>query len=108
MHHHQFPLTAAYAFTNYQSQGQTLPMVSVDITTPPTGGFSLFNLYVALSHSSSQSTIRLLCDFDNKVFCTAHCPELLAENDCIDAMDQATLVKWRAVGNDTRESYLLN
>ncbi|KAL4069011.1 hypothetical protein J3A83DRAFT_4359100 [Scleroderma citrinum] len=33
-------------------QGQTLPMVLVDITTPPTGGLSLFNLYVALSYSS--------------------------------------------------------
>ncbi|KAL4069078.1 hypothetical protein V8B97DRAFT_1917713 [Scleroderma yunnanense] len=64
-------------------------MVLVVIATPP-GGLSLFNF-------SSQSTIQLLWDFDDKVFHTAHCPELLAENDHINAMDQATLAKWGAV-----------
>jgi len=33
----QFPVTAAYAFTDYRSQGQTIPAVVVDIATPPTG-----------------------------------------------------------------------
>ena len=31
----QFPMTAAYAFTDYCSQGQTIPYVLVDIATPP-------------------------------------------------------------------------
>jgi hypothetical protein len=31
----QFPITAAYAFTDYRSQGQTLPYVLVDIASPP-------------------------------------------------------------------------
>jgi hypothetical protein len=44
----------------------------VDIATPPTGGLSLFNLYVALSCSAGRSTIRLLRDFDEKVFEKAH------------------------------------
>ncbi|KAJ6557021.1 hypothetical protein DFH09DRAFT_923253 [Mycena vulgaris] len=44
----QFPLTGAYVFTDYRSQGQTLPFVFADIATPPSGGVSLFNLYVAL------------------------------------------------------------
>ncbi|KAG6805077.1 hypothetical protein H0H92_000785, partial [Tricholoma furcatifolium] len=39
----QFPMTASYAFTDYRSQGQTIPNVLVDIATPPTGGLSLFN-----------------------------------------------------------------
>lgn len=56
----QFPMTAAYAFTDYRSQGQTIPYVLVDIASPPTGGLSLFNLYVTLSRSSGRSTIRLL------------------------------------------------
>jgi len=30
----QFPITAAYAFTDYRSQGQTLPYVIVDIAKP--------------------------------------------------------------------------
>ena len=45
----QFPTTAAYAFTDYRSQGQTLSAVVVDIASPPTAGLNLFNLYVALS-----------------------------------------------------------
>jgi hypothetical protein len=30
----QFPITAAYAFTDYCSQGQTLPDVIIDIASP--------------------------------------------------------------------------
>ena len=33
----QFPMTPAYAFTDYRSQGQTLAAVIVGIATPPTG-----------------------------------------------------------------------
>jgi len=54
---HQFPMTAAYTFMDYRSQGQTIPYVLVDIAMPPTGGLNLFNLYVALSRSSGQSMI---------------------------------------------------
>ena len=57
---HQYPMTAAYGFTDYRSQGQTIPYVIIDIATPPTGSLSLFNLYVALSRSSGRTTIRLL------------------------------------------------
>lgn len=37
----QFPITLAYAFTDYQSQGQTIPRVVVNIATPPGPGFGL-------------------------------------------------------------------
>ncbi|KZT06428.1 uncharacterized protein LAESUDRAFT_653477 [Laetiporus sulphureus 93-53] len=37
-------MTAAYAFTDYRSQGQTITYVIVDITTPPGGRMSLFNV----------------------------------------------------------------
>ena len=47
--HQQYPMTAAYGFTDCHSQGQTLPYVIVDIAKPPLGGLDLFNLYVALS-----------------------------------------------------------
>ena len=56
----QYPITAAYSFTDYRSQGQTIPRVIVDIASPPSGKLSLFNLYVALSRSSGRETIRLL------------------------------------------------
>lgn len=55
--HRQFPMTAAYAFTDYRSQGQTLPYVIIDITKPPTRALDLFNLYVALSRSSGRESI---------------------------------------------------
>lgn len=48
VHRRQFPITVAYSFTDYRSQGQTIPYVLVDIAQPPTGTLSLFNLYVAL------------------------------------------------------------
>ena len=104
--------------SDYRSQGQTIPAVIVDIATPPTdkrllfanghvltlveGGLSLFNLYVALSRSSGRSTIRLLRDFDVKVFQAAHCPELLAENNRLQTLNNKTLKEWRDAGRDTR------
>jgi ATP-dependent exoDNAse (exonuclease V) alpha subunit len=85
-------MIAAYAFTNYQSQGQTLPYVIIDIAKSPTGGLDLFNLYVALSRSSGRESIRLLQDFDNKLFQKSHDSVLLAEDDRPDKMDRITKV----------------
>jgi ATP-dependent exoDNAse (exonuclease V) alpha subunit len=42
----QLPLMAAYAFTDYWSQGQTLPAVIVDTAMSPTGGLTLSNAYM--------------------------------------------------------------
>ena len=42
-------MTAAHAFTDYQSQGQMISYVIVDIGSLPTSTLSLFNLYVPLS-----------------------------------------------------------
>jgi len=92
----QFPMTVAYAFTDYRSQGQTIPCVLIDIATPPTGGLNLFNLYVMLSRSSGRSTIRLLCDFDEKLFQASHSPELIliAEDDRLEALNTTTKKWW--------------
>src|SRR5215472_16434227 len=40
----QYPLAAAYAYTDYKAQGQTMPCVIIDIATPPIGSINLFNL----------------------------------------------------------------
>jgi len=99
MKRRQFPaLTPAYAFTNYRSQGQTIPHVIIDITTPHTGGLNLFNLYVALSCSSGRSTIRLLREFDPKVFQAVHSAELLAEDEQLTTLDVQTQKQWEAMG----------
>ena len=90
-------MTAAYAFTDYRSQGQTIPYVLVNIASPPTGGLSLFNLYVALSRSSGRSTIRLLRDFDDEIFKATHDPELLAEDDRLERLNELTKQWWSRI-----------
>ncbi|CAK5266163.1 unnamed protein product [Mycena citricolor] len=93
----QYPLTGAYAFTDYRSQGQTLKRVIVDIAMPPTGGLSLFNVYVALSRSSGRETIRLLRDFDNRTFQQSHDTKLLAEDDRLEDLNGATKRWWETM-----------
>jgi ATP-dependent exoDNAse (exonuclease V) alpha subunit len=93
----QFPLTAAYAFTDYRSQGQTIIVLLVNIATPPTGGLSLFDLYVALSRSSGRDTIRQLRDFDDKVLQRSHNPNLIAEDNRVEELDEETLAWYRIV-----------
>jgi hypothetical protein len=95
----QFPMTAAYAFTDYRSQGQSIHVVLVDIASPPSGTLSLFNLYVALSRSSGRETIRLLRDFDDDLFMKSHDPVLLAEDDRLEALNLQTQRWWEAIQN---------
>ena len=94
----QYPITAAYCFTDYRSQGQTIPRVIIDIASPPSGKLSLFNLYVALSRSSGQETIRLLRDFDDEIFLEAHEPELVLEDERLDTLDATTKDWWQELG----------
>ncbi|KAI9444421.1 hypothetical protein BJY52DRAFT_1128199, partial [Lactarius psammicola] len=90
-------LAPAYAFTDYKSQGQTMENVLVDIARPSSGGFSPFNAYVALSRSRGRDTIRLLRDFDDRLF-TVHPSEALRQED-----DRLTSLE-----NRTRERYKAN
>ncbi|KAF8483185.1 hypothetical protein JB92DRAFT_3266252, partial [Gautieria morchelliformis] len=87
-------LTAAYAFTDYHSQVQTLPCVIVDIAMPPTGGLTPFNAYVALSRSSGSSTIRLLRDFDDKLFTQHPSKFLRLEDERLEKLDLETTAWW--------------
>jgi hypothetical protein len=95
----QYPVTAAYCFTDYRSQGQTISHVIVDIASPPSGKLSLFNLYVALSRSSGRETIRLLRDFDDEIFLEAHEPELVLEDERLDNLDNTTKLWWQKIGS---------
>jgi len=80
-----FVMKRVEEFRDYRSQGQTVFYVLVDIATPPTGGLSLFNLYVALSRSSGRES-SLLRDFDDV---------LLAKDDRLDALNEQTLRWWK-------------
>jgi ATP-dependent exoDNAse (exonuclease V) alpha subunit len=93
----QFPITGAYACTDYRSQGQSMPIVLVDIQSPPEGPLSLFSLYVMLSRSSGRSTIRLLRNFDEKIFLQSHDLDLTAEDDRLMDLDEKTNVWWTRI-----------
>lgn len=49
VHRLQLALTAAYAFTDYKAQGQTMECVLIDLGKPPTGALTGFTVYVTLS-----------------------------------------------------------
>ena len=51
-------------------------------------------LYVTLSRSLGRSTIRLLRDFDEKLFQSSHDTQLLDEDDRLDRLDQITKDRW--------------
>jgi hypothetical protein len=85
---HQLPITAAYAFTDCRSQGQTLPNVLVDLAAPPSGSFSLFDVYVSLCGSYGRANIRLLRDFDEELLMKAFFePDLMREDEQLEALN---------------------
>ena len=86
----QLALTPGYAFTDYKSQGQTIEYVIIDIRQPPTGRLSPFNAYVALSRSRGRDTIRILPDFDEKLFIHHPSEDLRKEMLRLEALDKAT------------------
>lgn len=51
LHREQLPLEPAYVFTDYCSQGQSIPYVIVDIDKSPSDGLTPFNAYIAPSRS---------------------------------------------------------
>ncbi|KEP44881.1 ATP-dependent DNA helicase pif1, partial [Rhizoctonia solani 123E] len=86
----QLPLTPAYAFTNYRSQGQTIPYIIMDLATPPSGGLTPFNGYVTLSRSQTAKMARLLRDFDDKLFTTPPSEHLALEDRRLKELDLLT------------------
>ncbi|KAH9028601.1 hypothetical protein EDB85DRAFT_1892456 [Lactarius pseudohatsudake] len=81
----QFALIPAYAFTDI-----------IDIAKPPSGALTGFNAYVALSRSRGRDTIRLLRDFDQRIF-TVHPNEQLREEDQrLAALEKNTLERYRS------------
>ena len=82
----QFPITAAYVFTDYWLQGQTLPYILVNIASLPCATPTLFNLYVALSRILGQYTVRLLWDFNKDLFMQCHDVALMEEDDRLEEL----------------------
>ena len=90
----QLPLTLAYAFTDYRSQGQTLQPVIIDIGPPPHGYLTAFNIYVALSRGTDQQNIRLLRDFDESLLQQHPSEYLRIEDDRLKKLNEITMKIW--------------
>ena len=92
----QYALMPAYVFTNFKSQGQMIESVIVDLVRPPSRKLTGFNSYVALLRSRGKSTIRLLQDFDEKLF-TVHPNEHLRREDVwLDNLEKETMDRYEA------------
>lgn len=91
----QFPLTAAYAFTDYRAQGQTLRTLIVDLGPVPSGKLTPFNAYVALSRSPGRETIRLLRAFDDDLFTAIPDENLELEDRRLEALNRETERAWQ-------------
>ncbi|KAF8607005.1 hypothetical protein BDV93DRAFT_604303 [Ceratobasidium sp. AG-I] len=102
----QLPITAAYAFTDYLSQGQTIKRAIVEIARPPSGGPTPFNAYVALFRSSGREIIRLLRDFKDKLFTKTPCEKLKEEDITLQRLNRRSKLKYDA-GEDVWDSCLL-
>jgi ATP-dependent exoDNAse (exonuclease V) alpha subunit len=94
IHRRQYPLCAAYAFTDHKAQGQMIECVIVDIG--PTKRFPVdpFAAYVALSCSRGRKTIRLLRDFDEQIFTRHPSTELRSEDERLDRLNTQTKAKY--------------
>ena len=93
----QFPMTSAYAFTDYRAEGQTIAPAIVDIGRPPTGHLTPFNIYVALSRAKGRDGIRLLRDFDERLLQQHPSEYLRMEDDRLKALDEDTEKWWRII-----------
>ena len=60
----QFPVTLAYAITDFKCQGQTYEWLRVDIKKPQTGASSVMSPYVQLSRGQSLQRLSILRPFD--------------------------------------------
>jgi ATP-dependent exoDNAse (exonuclease V) alpha subunit len=90
----QLPLAAAYAFTDYRSQGQTIPKLFVDLARPPTGRLSPFNTYVACSRARGRSGICFIRDVDWRQFSSHPSEYLRKEDERLAGLNEETKRNW--------------
>lgn len=93
----QYPITPAFAFTDFKSQGQTIERVVIDLARPPNGALSPFNAYVALSRSRGRDNIRLLRDFDDSLFTTHPSEDLRLEDIRLSGLNDKTRSRYEAL-----------
>ena len=90
----QYPITGAYAFTDYRSQGQTISHAIINIAPPPRGSLNLFNLYVALSRCPARKDIHLLRGFNPETLLKKHEQSLVDEDSRLERLGSQTRNWW--------------
>jgi hypothetical protein len=93
---YQVPVTSAYAFTDYRAQGQTIQCTLFVIAQPPTGELMPFNAYVALSRGHGRESMRLLRDFNDRLFTQHPSENLRPEDEWLERLDAITRSWWDA------------
>lgn len=66
----QIPLTHAFALLDHKVQGKGLPKSILDLQKPPSGHFTLENLYTMLSRTSEWEDMAILRPFNDDIFKT--------------------------------------
>ena len=76
----QFPVTLAYAMTDYKCQGKTFKYVVVDLKTPSgPGSSSPTSAYIQLSRATALDRVSIMRPFDAKDLCEPLPQELVDE-----------------------------
>ncbi len=91
----QYAVTGGYAFTDFKAQGQTIEVVIIDLRDTPTGKISPFSAYVALSRSRGRNTIRLLGDFDERLFKRHPNQDLAVEMERLGSLAENTAKRFQ-------------
>ena len=94
---HQFPVTFAYAVTDYKSQSKTYDSILLDLKRPFRGAAPPASLYVQLSRCRNLESVSMIRPFDVKELSTPLSPQLVDElrwKQRMYEMYEATLARW--------------
>ena len=83
-------MDGAYAFTDYQAQGQMIEYLWADIGTPLRGSLTPFNAYVTLSRAQGHANIHLVQDFKDSLFTKTPCEVLEKEDERLVWLNERT------------------
>jgi hypothetical protein len=87
----QFPVTLAYAITDYKCQGKTFQYVVVDLKKPTGCGVSApTSAYVQLSRATDLDRVSIMRPFDIAELTTPFPQDLIDELDWQEAMAEKT------------------
>jgi hypothetical protein len=91
---YQFPVTLAYAITDYKCQGLTFDHAYVDLKRPPSGFTSAASAYVQLSRCRAINQLSILRPFDPSELTTKLSKDLCDELKWEKEPDRTTRVMY--------------